>query len=46
MSKLWGMRRYLGVKVGYLFGIGIMGACFQALHAAPGQRPMEIHYVH
>ena len=27
-------------------GIEIMGACFQAPHATPGQRPMEMHYVH
>ena len=26
-------------------GNGIMGACFQAPHAAPGQRPMETFYI-
>ena len=46
MSKLCSVRRYLEVKVRYLFGIRIMGACFQAPHAAPGQRQMEMHYVH
>ena len=23
-----------------------MGACFQAPHAAPGQRQMEMHHIH
>ena len=26
--------------------LNYMGACFQAPHATPRQRPMEMHYVH
>ena len=34
-----GMRNVLNTW--YFLGNEIMGACFQASHAAPGQRPME-----
>ena len=35
MSKFWGMQKAL--KCITPLGIGIMGACFQAPHATPGQ---------
>ena len=44
MSKILGYAE--GFKCMTPLGIKIIDACFQAPHAAPGQRQMEMHYVH